>query len=41
MTEFPWEEAPGVSVFARTANEEGIYHTYSTYARGFDVLICT
>ena len=29
-------ELPGVSVFARTA--DGIFHTYSTYARGIDIL---
>jgi predicted dithiol-disulfide oxidoreductase (DUF899 family) len=40
MTEFPSEEAPGLSVFARGANED-IYHTYSTYARGLDILIGT
>jgi predicted dithiol-disulfide oxidoreductase (DUF899 family) len=40
MTEFPSEEAPGLSVFARAKNGE-IYHTYSTYARGLDVLIGT
>jgi len=33
---FGGEEAPGLSVFAR---EDGaIYHTYSTYARGLDML---
>ncbi len=34
---FPADEAPGVSVFAR--NEAGeIFHTYSCYARGLDML---
>lgn len=37
---FPSEEAPGLSVFARAADGE-IYHTYSTYSRGLDVLIGT
>jgi predicted dithiol-disulfide oxidoreductase (DUF899 family) len=37
---FPSEEAPGASVFFR--NEAGdIFHTYSTYARGLDILIGT
>lgn len=34
---FSGEEAPGVSVFARDG-EGGIFHTYSTYARGLDML---
>lgn len=34
---FPMSEAPGISVFAK---DEGgaVYHTYSTYARGLDML---
>jgi predicted dithiol-disulfide oxidoreductase (DUF899 family) len=40
MTEFPAEEAPGLSVFARAKNGE-IYHTYSTYSRGLDQLVGT
>jgi predicted dithiol-disulfide oxidoreductase (DUF899 family) len=40
MTDFPVEEAPGLSVFARAANGE-VYHTYSTYSRGLDLLIGT
>ena len=36
--EFPSEEAPGVSVFYRD-EQDGIFHTYSTYARGLDHLI--
>ena len=39
MQEFPSEEAPGLSVFARSRDQ--IYHTYSTYGRGLDVLIGT
>ncbi len=33
---FPSLEAPGVSVFARKGDK--IYHTYSTFARGIDML---
>lgn len=33
MTEFPSEEAPGLSVFYKDKNGE-IFHTYSAYARG-------
>jgi predicted dithiol-disulfide oxidoreductase (DUF899 family) len=40
MMEFPMEEAPGLSVFARAKNGE-VYHTYSTYGRGLDQLIGT
>jgi predicted dithiol-disulfide oxidoreductase (DUF899 family) len=37
---FPSEEAPGASVFYK--NEAGeIFHTYSTYARGLDILVGT
>src|SRR6202453_4809828 len=37
VEEFPSEEAPGLSVFAR--NEAGeVFHTYSSYARGLDIL---
>jgi predicted dithiol-disulfide oxidoreductase (DUF899 family) len=35
---FPQEEAPGLSVFCREKNGE-IFHTYSTYARGLDILV--
>ena len=35
---FPSEEAPGLSVFHRDANGD-IFHTYSAYARGLDMLI--
>ncbi len=35
---FPSEEGPGASVFYQ--DEAGdIFHTYSTYARGLDILI--
>ena len=35
---FPSEEAPGMSVFYK--NEAGeIFHTYSVYARGLDILV--
>jgi predicted dithiol-disulfide oxidoreductase (DUF899 family) len=38
MTTFPSEERPGASVFFR--NETGeVFHTYSTYGRGLDILI--
>lgn len=38
LTEFPSEERPGASVFYQ--NEAGeVFHTYSTYARGLDILI--
>ncbi len=34
---FPTEEAPGISVFAKGA-DGAVYHTYSCYARGLDML---
>jgi predicted dithiol-disulfide oxidoreductase (DUF899 family) len=38
LIEFPSEEAPGVSVFYK--NDAGeIFHTYSSYARGLDILV--
>ncbi len=37
---FPHEEAPGISVFARDANGT-VYHTYSTYGRGVEVVMAT
>jgi len=40
MTEFPSEEAPGLSVFYKEAAGE-IFHTYSAYARGLDILLTT
>ena len=36
--EFPHEEAPGVSVFARAA-DGAIHHTYSTYGRGVEFIM--
>ena len=40
MTDFPAEEGPGTSVFYK--NEAGeIFHTYSSYARGLDLLLST
>jgi len=35
---FPSEEAPGISVFQKGANGD-VFHTYSAYARGLDMLI--
>ena len=35
---FPSEEAPGISVFTKNAAGD-IFHTYSAYARGLDILI--
>lgn len=38
--DFPSEEGPGLSVFYK--NPEGeIFHTYSTYGRGLDILLTT
>src|SRR5438128_48432 len=37
---FPSEEAPGLSVFAKDAGG-AVFHTYSTYARGLDILLGT
>jgi len=34
---FPDNEAPGASVFFKAANGN-VYHTYSTYGRGIDIL---
>jgi predicted dithiol-disulfide oxidoreductase (DUF899 family) len=36
--EFPSDEAPGVSVFCKDASG-AIFHTYSAYARGLDMLV--
>ena len=38
--EFPSEEGPGASVFYKDA-EGQIFHTYSTYGRGLDILLTT
>jgi predicted dithiol-disulfide oxidoreductase (DUF899 family) len=40
MDKFPSEEAPGASVFYKDANGD-IFHTYSAYARGLDILAGT
>jgi len=40
MTEFPAEEAPGMSVFYKNKPGE-IFHTYSSYARGLDPMLVT
>ena len=40
LMDFPLEEAPGLSVFAKDANGD-VYHTYSTYGRGVEQLIGT
>jgi len=37
-TEFPSEEGPGLSVFAKDA-DGNIFHTYSSYGRGLDILL--
>jgi predicted dithiol-disulfide oxidoreductase (DUF899 family) len=37
---FPSEEAPGLSVFAKDA-DGAVCHTYSSYARGLDMLLGT
>ncbi len=37
VTRFPSDEAPGISVFTRDV-EGCIFHTYSCYARGLDML---
>ncbi|MGA2213160.1 MAG: thioredoxin family protein, partial [Bryobacteraceae bacterium] len=37
-TEFPSEEAPGLSVFFKD-QAGGVFHTYSAYARGLDILV--
>ena len=38
MQKFPSEERPGTSVFYKDA-AESIFHTYSSYGRGLDILI--
>lgn len=38
--DFPQTEAPGISVFARDA-AGAVYHTYSTYGRGVEVVMTT
>ncbi len=39
MTDFPSEECPGASMFSKRDGE--VFHTYSTYARGLDILVPT
>ena len=38
ILEFPSEEAPGASVFYKNGGGE-LFHTYSSYARGLDILV--
>jgi predicted dithiol-disulfide oxidoreductase (DUF899 family) len=38
MNEFPSDEGPGISVFYKDGTGD-IYHTYSSYARGLDMLV--
>jgi predicted dithiol-disulfide oxidoreductase (DUF899 family) len=40
LMEFPAEEAPGASVFYKNGEGE-LFHTYSSYARGLDILVGT
>lgn len=40
MTDFPAEEAPGISVFFKDDAGE-VFHTYSTYGRGVEVMMGT
>lgn len=40
MGKFPSEEAPGLSAFIKDA-AGGVFHTYSSYARGLDILLGT
>ncbi len=40
MQAFPSEEAPGASVFYKDSDGQ-IFHTYSAYARGLDILVGT
>jgi predicted dithiol-disulfide oxidoreductase (DUF899 family) len=40
LTEFPSEEMPGASVFYKDKGGD-IFHTYSSYARGLDILVGT
>lgn len=38
LTEFPSEEGPGLSAFLKDSTGQ-IFHTYSSYARGLDILV--
>jgi predicted dithiol-disulfide oxidoreductase (DUF899 family) len=40
MGKFPSEEAPGISAFIKD-KAGGVFHTYSSYARGLDILLGT
>jgi predicted dithiol-disulfide oxidoreductase (DUF899 family) len=40
LTEFRSEEGPGASVFYKDKSGD-IFHTYSSYARGLDILVGT
>jgi predicted dithiol-disulfide oxidoreductase (DUF899 family) len=40
VTEFPSEERPGASVFYKNEASE-VFHTYSSYGRGLDMLVGT
>jgi predicted dithiol-disulfide oxidoreductase (DUF899 family)/uncharacterized damage-inducible protein DinB len=40
VDDFPSEEGPGASVFYKDADGQ-IFHTYSTYSRGLDILLTT
>jgi predicted dithiol-disulfide oxidoreductase (DUF899 family) len=40
LMEFPSEEGPGLSVFFKDESGD-IFHTYSSYARGLDILVGT
>ena len=40
MGKFPSEEAPGISAFIKD-EAGGVFHTYSSYARGLDILLGT
>jgi predicted dithiol-disulfide oxidoreductase (DUF899 family) len=39
LTEFPSEEVPGLSVFYKEPQSNDVFHTYSAYARGLDILV--
>ena len=40
LAQFPSEEGPGLSVFCKDANGD-IFHTYSSYGSGLDILVGT
>src|SRR5262245_4283221 len=41
LQEFPAEEAPGISVFYKEEATGDVFHTYSSYGRGLDILLGT